>query len=330
MTEISLIIPIYNVEQYIGRCMEAVLCQTYKHYEVILVDDGSSDNSLLLATNLLENSADPVPYKVIVHPQNRGVSAARNSGLDAASGNYIYFPDSDDYIEPELLSILHSAAVTTGADVVMCGSRSVFERDAKPPVLDIPAIQGLHTGDEALIALFEGRCRAYLCMQLFSRAAIGDLRFPVGRIYEDRLMLPQIFLRVKKVLFIPDILYNYVQRMGSITKGFRPEIYRTIEGMKELEHLLGPRLQENTWADPFFRYEYLNFQTLVFNAVIHSRNYGEVRSFLSKVRKQIAWKKLWNGYKLMPRPVLSLVMFKLNPFLFRLTLKKYILKKLEK
>jgi hypothetical protein len=228
------------------------------------------------------------------------------------------------------LATLHTAAVNTGADVVMCGSRSVFEQDGKLPVLDIPGIQGLHTGEEALIALFEGKCRAYLCMQLFSRTVIGDLRFPVGRIYEDRLMLPQIFLRAKQVFFIPDVLYNYVQRMGSITKGFRPEIYKTIEGMKELQQLLGPRLIEKAWADPFFRYEYLNFQTLVFNAVIHSRNYEEVRSFLSNVRKQISWKKLWSGYPLMPRPVLSLVMFKLNPFFFRLTLKKYILKKLEK
>ncbi|TDX00040.1 glycosyltransferase family 2 protein [Dinghuibacter silviterrae] len=328
MPLISVIIPMFNVERYIGRCIQSVLAQTFRDIEVILVDDGSADGSIRVAETVLRQDGQ-VPYTLVRHEHNRGVSAARNSGVDAARGEYIYFPDSDDYIESNMLERLYTQSRETGADIVMCGSRSVYEDGRKPPVNDIPEVQGNLDGEGAVLALLMGKCRAYLCMQLFRRSLFEGLRFPEGRIYEDRLRLPFLFLRAQTVSFIPDVLYNYEQRDGSITRGFRPEIYKNLEGMKELQERLGERLARPEWDLAFFRYEYLNIQTLVFNAFVHSDRYRDVGTFLAKVRSHIRWRKLVRGYKVMPRPVLSLVLFKTQPYLFYTFFKRYILQKLD-
>jgi glycosyltransferase involved in cell wall biosynthesis len=326
MPLISLIIPVYNVERYIERCVRSVLAQTFRDFEVILVDDGSSDESIRCAQAILDRDGG-IEYTVVKHDVNKGVSAARNTGLDAARGAYVYFPDSDDYIETNMLERLYTLSKETDADIVMCGSQSVYDDGQTPAVIDIPDIKGVLDGDGAVLALLQGKCRAYLCMQLFRKSLFDGLRFPEGRIYEDRLRLPFLFLRARRILFIQDILYNYVQREGSITRGFRPEIYRNLEGMKELRDLLGDRLAQKEWDRAFFRYEYLNVQTLVYVACFHSKRYREVRSFMSKVSAHLSWIRLIRGYPVMPRPVISLALFKTQPYLFYTFFRKYTLPK---
>ena len=329
MPVISVILPIYNVERYITRCLESLLDQTFRDFEVILVDDASPDASMEMARKALANrQAMPEGgVRVLSHDRNRGLAGARNTGLEAARGTYVYFMDSDDYAEPTLLQRMMQAMTSGDADIVMCGSRSVYENDERPPVTDLPDAEGETTGEDALLFLLNGRCRAYICMQLFRLAIFREIRFPEGMIYEDRLTLPYLLLKARKVVFIREVLYNYLQREGSITRSFRPEIVKTMDSIRALKETMGDRLGAKDWQRAFFRYEYLNIQTIVFSAVIHSRSYGEVRKVLGEARKNVRFPELARGYAVMRMPVISLFLFKLSPELFRISFRNYLRKK---
>ena len=329
MAVISVILPIYKVERYIQRCLESLLDQTFRDFELILVDDASPDGSLEMARKTLAGGR-MMPkggVRVLTHDRNRGLAGARNTGLDAAKGTYVYFMDSDDHIEPELLERMLQAMSGGDTDVVVCGSRSVYENDERPPVTDLPDVEGEMTGEEALLLLFNGRFRAYICMQLFRLTVFREIRFPEGMIYEDRLTLPYLLLKARKVVFIREVLYNYLQREGSITRSFRPEIVKTMDSIRALKETMGDRLSAKDWQRAFFRYEYLNIQTIVFSAVIHSRSYGEVRKVLGEARKNVRFPELARGYAVMRMPVISLFLFKLSPGLFRISFRNYLRKK---
>ena len=122
MKKISIIVPIYNIEKYLPRCLDSILAQTYKNLEVILVDDGSVDNSGMIADKYARND-----QRInVIHQVNKGVSAARNAGLDLATGDYIGFVDGDDYIEKDMYERLLFNAIKYKADISHCGYQMVF------------------------------------------------------------------------------------------------------------------------------------------------------------------------------------------------------------
>ena len=122
MKKISIIVPIYNIEKYLPRCLESILAQTYKNIEVILVDDGSVDNSGMIADTYARNDQ----RIIVIHQVNKGVSAARNAGLDLATGDYIGFVDGDDYIEPDMYEILMRIIDEQQVDIAHCGYQMVY------------------------------------------------------------------------------------------------------------------------------------------------------------------------------------------------------------
>ena len=123
MIKISIIIPVYNVEKYLQECLDSILNQTFGDYEIICVDDGSTDSS----NNILEEYKKKDPRFIVVHQDNQGAAAARNKGIELAKGEYIQFLDSDDYFEPDMLEKLYSAAIKNNADMVVCSARKVDE-----------------------------------------------------------------------------------------------------------------------------------------------------------------------------------------------------------
>jgi len=210
----SLIIPVYNVEQYLQDCLNSVVEQTYPHYEVICVNDGSTDGSLAK----LEEHQRKYPHITIISQSNKGLSAARNAGIQLAKGDYIFFLDSDDWIEPNTLKIL--AEKQSGEDLVCFNGRRYFE-DGTTEVPDNGIEETQLTGWEyynkyALVS----RKFHFVCsvLRIYRREYLleNNLFFEEGIYHEDNLFTPYVCYYAKTVKVISDCLYIYRIREGSI------------------------------------------------------------------------------------------------------------------
>jgi glycosyltransferase involved in cell wall biosynthesis len=218
---ISVIVPVYRVEAYLRDCVATLTNQTYQNLEILLIDDGSPDRCGVLCDELAR--ADPRIR--VIHQDNRGLSAARNTGLRAAQGELIGFVDSDDLTDPSMFARLCRVQAETGADVVKCGF--VRFRDGADPQNERRAslrAECLESPVECLRALVYEQLNPAVWNKLYRRQVIGDLRFPERRIHEDHFFTPQICLRAKRVAIIEDRLYYYRLRDTSIMqKGYTPE-----------------------------------------------------------------------------------------------------------
>lgn len=212
---ISIIIPIYNTEKYLKRCIDSVLNQTYKDIEVLLIDDGSKDNSGMICDEYttIDNRVK------VFHKPNQGVSAARNMGLDTAKGDYIGFVDSDDYIEPEMYEKMLAAITEENAQVCCCG---YYLEEADAVYYKCCEKNSVYEGTEAIFRAF---CRQDYdaglstgnCVQLFKRDIIGDTRYKKYAHGEDIDFQFNIFKKSNKVVCITDLFYHYVKNEASAT-----------------------------------------------------------------------------------------------------------------
>ncbi|MCD7838327.1 MAG: glycosyltransferase [Clostridiales bacterium] len=220
-SKISVIVPVYNVERYLDQCVESIVKQSYQNLEIILVDDGSSDTSGAICDQW---AARDTRIRVI-HQENGGLSAARNSGLDRASGAYISFIDSDDAIEPGMLENLLNALEKEQGDVALCNFRYVFESETlgERQPNKYQADYQLHeeqvlSGREAMMLAVGSRHTVYEVMwnKLFRREQFRSLRFPPGKLHEDEFLFHQLIYSCEKVVCIPYVGYRYLQRENSI------------------------------------------------------------------------------------------------------------------
>lgn len=212
----SIIIPVYNVKQYLHDCLNSVLNQRFLNYEVICINDGSTDGSSLI----LDEYAAKYSNISIINQENKGLSAARNAGIRAAKGDYIFFLDSDDWIEPDTLKIL--AEKQKGEDLLCFNGRRCFE-DGTTETPDTGIVEDRLTGWEyynkyALVS----RKFHFVCtvLRLYRREYLlkNNLLFEEGIYHEDNLFTPLACYFAKSVKVIPDILYVYRIREGSITQ----------------------------------------------------------------------------------------------------------------
>lgn len=215
MDLVSILIPVYNVEDHIGRCLTSVAAQSYPDLEIILVNDGSSDRS----GEICEAWAEKEPRIRLLHQENRGVSAARNAGLAAASGEWIIQVDSDDYIAPRTVECMIRAARETGADMVICdferGSHGdyCFSEMQGPPaeVIDgVTAISRLYEGNHDALRFGVPWCR--LCR----KPLYDDIRYPDGKIFEDIYITHKLYDRCRRIAVLDQVLFYYFQRPDSI------------------------------------------------------------------------------------------------------------------
>ena len=212
MPKVSIIVPVYNVEDYLERCLRSLERQTLEDVEILLVDDGSSDASGAICDRY---AADHANARVI-HKQNGGVSSARNAGLDAATGEFIGYVDSDDFVEPECFERAWETARRTGADIVCFGHASVWGDEAVMKV--VGGEERVFEGNRAAFcAQFDHQFKYFLWNKIYRRNLYDGLRYPVGRIYEDAYLLPELLSRAQRLVMIPDVLYYYRMRVLSIT-----------------------------------------------------------------------------------------------------------------
>lgn len=210
---ISVIVPVYNVEKYLRKCIDSIRKQTYLNLEIILVNDGSTDNSDKICN---EYAKEDKRIRVI-NKTNGGLSSARNSGLEVANGTFIAFVDSDDWIESNMIEKMLSVALKEKADIVHCGIKQVGENGDIYKVLFEDNII-LNSNDEILRAYFTEEISVIVCNKLFKRKVIDNIRMIEGKNNEDNMYCIEVLLRTNKLVSISDAFYNYLQRNDSITK----------------------------------------------------------------------------------------------------------------
>ena len=209
--KVSIIVPVYDVENYLQKCIDSILAQTFTDFELILVDDGSPDN----CPALCDAAAAKDARIRVLHQKNGGLSAARNAGLDVARGEWIGFVDSDDYIAPEMYETLYKAVQSTGADLALCDYVKVDETGALCTQTHVAVPQKSLTGRELLQKAYWTTVQI-ACNKLYHRTIFAQLRYPVGKLNEDFFVIPEICLNTQKAVVVPDVLYYYVQRGDSI------------------------------------------------------------------------------------------------------------------
>ena len=208
---LSIIVPVYKVENYLQKCIDSILAQTFTDFELILVDDGSPDN----CPALCDAAAAKDARIRVLHQKNGGLSAARNAGLDVARCEWIGFVDSDDYIAPEMYETLYKAVQSTGADLALCDYVKVDETGALCTQTHVAVPQKSLTGRELLQKAYWTTVQI-ACNKLYHRTIFAQLRYPVGKLNEDFFVIPEICLNTQKAVVVPDVLYYYVQRGDSI------------------------------------------------------------------------------------------------------------------
>ena len=207
---ISIIIPVYNVEKYLKECVDSVRKQTYKNLEIILIDDGSKDNSGKLCDEL---SKEDNRIKVI-HKENGGLSDARNVGIENATGEYIQFIDSDDFVEKDMIEILYNDICQGKADVSMC---SLYLYKDGEKTTDASYKKEIFNKEQVLKEiLLDERVRSYAWNKMFKKSLFESIRFPKGKVFEDIYTMSPIFQKANKIVFNDIPLYYYRQREGSI------------------------------------------------------------------------------------------------------------------
>ncbi len=199
---ISVIIPIYNTSKHLPRCLDSVLAQTYTNLQIILVDDGSTDNS----GTICDDYATKDSRIKVIHQENQGVSAARNAGLKVATGEYIGFVDSDDFIEPDMYIHLLNLLIQSCSDIAICavvGEATLIKTDH--PVVLVPS--------DAFYKLYS---QLYTHNKLFKKEIVKNLFFKTDiAICEDMVFCFQAFMQAKKIVYTPATKYHYIVYLNS-------------------------------------------------------------------------------------------------------------------
>ena len=216
MAEFSIIVPVYNVEKEIKKCLDSIKNQTYGDFEVLCVDDCGKDSSMDIVR---EYEQKDNRFKILTHEHNRGVSAARNTGLDNASGEYTMFVDSDDWLETNALEIIKNNFDKSKSEVIVFNIYNCYP-DGKKEINDTTNFK---KANQTQVLLTENNLNTFIGVvwnRAYKTSLINDnhIRFPEGMIIEDSDFTFKISMHLKSVFLIDDVLYNYLRnREGSYT-----------------------------------------------------------------------------------------------------------------
>ena len=291
---ISVIIPVYNVEKYLSRCIESVLNQTYRNLEILIVDDGSTDDSL----NICRRYEKKDKRIKVIHQDNGGLSSARNKGLMNSTGEYISFVDSDDWLHPDFLAFLYGESLLSNSDIVECSIIETFSYDKYCVVDNYIHNRITFLGDDCFIEFIKGvYFKQTVWNKLYTRKVINNILFEYGKIHEDEFWTYRIFSRAKTVSFLNFKGYYYFQRDGSIMK--KPFSEKNLDGYEA--KCIRLNFIETNYANHIVRIEYINFllssiyfyYRIVYSNIKHKKYYlHEVKSNYNDVLKKVEFKNL--------------------------------------
>ncbi len=264
--KVSVIVPVYNVEKYIKKCLDSLVNQTLDGVEIIVVNDGSPDNSQMIIDEYVKKYKNIKSYV----KENGGLSDARNYGIKKATGEYISFVDSDDYIRNDMLEIMYNYAIKEDLDVVVCDSINVYDN-----------------GSEILIKsnnnYSDNDVRNYIisppmaCTRLFKKTIFDKIQFKKNIYYEDLEMTPKVVNITDKIGFVSEGLYYYVQRDGSIMKQnvFNKKLLNIFDVLKSNKDLLEDKFPEEI--------EYMYITHLLRTASLRFLNYDNGKEYIYKI-----------------------------------------------
>lgn len=272
---ISIIVPVYKVEKYLNKCIQSIVDQTYQNIEIILVDDGSPD----ACPQICDEWSKRDSRIHVIHKENGGLSSARNAGMSVASGDYIGFIDSDDYIDKEMYSRLYNVIQGEMAELAICSCELISE-DGEI-LNNKPVIKNeVFSGKQALEKIVQENGWYYVTVwnKLYSRKILEGLQFPIGKIHEDEFIVHHIFGRCTKIVSIEEKFYKYVQRSGSIMK--TPNLLKRLDAIE-------------AFCDRVLFLKKLGMESLI------SQNLSLLKSEYIKIRMQLVGFHTWiNWYKI--------------------------------
>lgn len=314
---ISIIVPVYNVEQYLEKCVNSIINQTYKNLEIILVDDGATDSSGKLCDELAK-----IDNRIkVYHKENGGLSDARNYGVERATGDYIGFVDSDDYIDAEMYEKLYEAIKKENVDVAECNLKIIYPE--REELFTEQNYYNVCTKQEYLEEYLKiEKIFGSACVRLIKSDIAKKLKFPVGKLYEDTYYAYDLIEKVDRCVIMNNPYYNYLMRENSITNTkFNPRIFDLIEIVEKFRKTTYenyPDLKEA--ADCRKMYAYFS----VLNSILLEENYrdNEYYSEILSYFKRNYISLLKNKYINRNRK-LSVILIKLNIDLYRKVLMKY-------
>lgn len=257
---ISVIVPIYNMEKYLCRCVESIRNQEYTNLEIILVDDGSTDKSAVMC-----DEYEKIDKRVkVIHKVNGGLSSARNAGLEIAQGNYIGFVDSDDYIAPSMYSnlfnyvhgktgtisnVMYKRVCESGEEYL---SSVIHTKNEKIKSLEYLQELLLHVGDVSV------------CTKLFDRKIIGELRFDESKLNEDLLFMISLLPRFKEIQFVDEVGYYYFERENSISSSYGKSVEDMVRNSLVVKEYVDNRYPEMKMeAERFALFQHMGYLMLI-------------------------------------------------------------------
>lgn len=231
MPDISVIVPVYNVEAFLQRCVDSILCQTFRNFELILVDDGSPDH----CGEICDSYARRDSRIHVIHQKNGGLSAARNTGIDYvmahSNSRWLVFVDSDDWVHPEFLARLYRAAEQTLCKISACG----FYNTSGAPLPEVQEFSAVAmSADDYYCGNIHENATPAACNKMYNRSLFKSLRFPIGKLHEDEFTTYLALYKAGKIGVIMDALYAYYQNPEGITHSdWSPRRMHVLEAFEE-------------------------------------------------------------------------------------------------
>lgn len=292
MYKISVIVPVYNVEKYFQRCIESIIGQTYQNLEIILIDDGSTDSS----AKMCDDYAKKDSRIIVIHKENSGVSASRNAGLELATGEYIAFVDSDDWLDNNMYSDLLDISLKYDSDITECGYRYIknegtliVDKENTGEIKEytnISSLEALYFGDQIW-----GGISIVLWNKLYKRKVFSSLRFMSASISEDSEIMPKILYSCKKIVKINSNWYNFNIRPNSLSRSkFNIKDLSSIDAHKSVSDFFKEHLKTDDRLAKISEYTdslYYDSYYTVFCLCYENRKIPEYRNASKEIEKKV-------------------------------------------
>lgn len=296
MANISVIVPVYKVEEFLSRCVDSILCQSYTDFELILVDDGSPDR----CGEMCDDYARQDSRIHVIHQENGGLSAARNSGIDWVFANstsrWLAFVDSDDWVHPDFLRVLYETAEQTLCKISVCDFfRTSGEHFPEQPFHSAMRIAAgdFYCGD------YQNGQTAVAWNKLYHKSLFKNLRYPVGKLHEDEFTTYQAVYQAGTVGVTPMVLYAYYQNPGGIMKSpWSPRRMHTLEAFEQQIAFAQSRGDERLLKKASEQYLFSSYEQLQQAPVVFAKELRKkLRDALKLTKKsgsfRFGWKTLW-------------------------------------
>lgn len=314
---ISIVVPIYNVEQYLRKCIDSILDQSYKNLEIILVDDGSPDSSGKICD---EYAKEDIRVRVI-HQDNTGLSGARNAGLEIANGKYISFIDSDDWIDSKFIETLYHDMKENNAQIAAPGFCLAYEDGSYVNDSKVDKLTIYNTQEALETFLFNGYLTPCVASKLWDIRLWTDVRCPQGKLHEDQYTTYKLIDKAKKIVFDPGTKYYYFKHHGSIGHShFNKKTYDLLEAINEEYNFITEKYPNTKGTMKAAR----AFWELVFvNMMINSNAVDKdvIRSIRKRTRSSL--KEIYNCAYINRIRKIELILFAINFRVYSVAYKAY-------